>query len=328
MIDTENLLNILKANKAQQWANILPSQLNAALHPNRHKMLPTWQQLIINLPDFTTDHRILTTDTVQIGYADDISNEARVLLKAQLQTLQPWRKGPFDLFGIRIDTEWRSDFKWRRLEHHISPLTNRLVLDVGCGSGYFCWRMLGSGAQAVIGIDPLLLNVIQFLTIRKLYSGTPPVFVLPLGIEDLPANLKLFDTVFSMGVLYHRRSPIDHLLELKNCLAPGGELILETLIIDGGLGQVLMPEDRYAGMHNVWFLPSCLTVISWLKRCGFNNIRLIDITPTSTDEQRSTDWMPFQSLQDHLHADNPALTCEGLPAPKRAIFLAQIARRK
>ena len=118
-----------------------------------------------------------------------------------------------------------------------------MVLDVGCGNGYHCWRMLGAGAKMVVGIDPMMLNVMQFQLIRKLY-GEAPVYVLPMGIEDMPYGLKAFDTVFSMGVLYHRRSPIDHLMELRDCLKPGGELVLETLVIDGGLGQVLLPEDR------------------------------------------------------------------------------------
>ena len=145
---------------------------------------------------------------------------------------------------------------------------------------------------------------------------------MPLGIEDLPYGLKVFDTVFSMGVLYHRRSPIEHLMELRDCLRPGGELVLETLIIDGGLGEVLLPEGRYAKMRNVWFLPSCDTLISWLKRCGFQNIRLIDVSSTSVEEQRSTEWMQFHSLKDFLSAENHQLTCEGLPAPKRAIITA------
>ena len=165
----------------------------------------------------------------------------------------------------------------------------------------------------------------QFQLIRKLHGGEPPVYVLPLGIDALPYGMKAFDTVFSMGVLYHRRSPIDHLLELRDCLIPGGELILETLVIDGGLGEVLVPEDRYAKMRNVWFLPSCPTLISWLRRCGFINIRLVDVTATTTKEQRRTEWMNFNSLQDHLDPANPMLTCEGHPAPKRAIFIAQSA---
>jgi tRNA (mo5U34)-methyltransferase len=173
----------------------------------------------------------------------------------------------------------------------------------------------------VLGIDPLLLNVMQFQLIRKLH-GDAPVYVLPLGIEELPYGLKAFDTVFSMGVLSHRRSPIDHLLELRDCLQPGGELVLETLVINGKSGEVLLPEGRYAKMGNVWFLPSCKTLMSWLKRCGFKNIRLIDVSTTSAEEQRSTEWMQFHSLRDFLSAENPQLTCEGLPAPKRAIMIA------
>jgi tRNA (mo5U34)-methyltransferase len=174
----------------------------------------------------------------------------------------------------------------------------------------------------VLGVDPLMLNVMQFQLIKKMY-GAAPVYVLPFGIEQIPVGVEAFDSVFSMGVLYHRRSPIDHLLELRQCLRRGGELILETLVIDGGAGEVLVPEGRYARMRNVWFLPSCDTLIGWLKRCGFINIRLVDVTATTTEEQRTTQWMHFHSLQHFLNPDNPQLTSEGLPAPKRAIFIAE-----
>ncbi len=324
MIDYSPLYQALKGTKAEVWAEHLPQQISAAFDPNRHGTLIAWQQLIANLPEIATNHLILNKDAVQIGSQDELTEQARYQLEAQLKSLHPWRKGPFELFGIKIDAEWRSDWKWRRLEQHISPLKYRRVLDVGCGNGYYCWRMLGAGAKLVVGIDPMLLNVMQFQLIRKLYGNTSSVFVLPLGIEDLPFGLKAFDTVFSMGVLYHRRSPIDHLLELREALVPGGELVLETLVIDGGLGETLVPEDRYAKMRNVWFLPSCPTLIAWLSRCGFSDIRLVDVTATTIAEQRSTDWMTFNSLEDYLHPDNPLLTCEGLPAPKRAIFIAQV----
>lgn len=327
MIDIELLFQAFPSGKADLWAEILPEQINAAFAPSRHGMTSKWQQMIQNLPEITTNQRILDSNTVQIGCADDLSNEVKDKLESQLKSLQPWRKGPFDLFGINIDTEWRSDWKWQRLAQHITPLKNRLVLDVGSGNGYYSWRMLGAGAKCVVGIDPLLLNVVQFLFIRKLYGQSPPVFVLPMGIESLPYGMKTFDTVFSMGVLYHRRSPIDHLLELRDSLVPGGELILETLVIDGDLGSTLMPKDRYAQMRNVWFLPSCSTLHSWLTRCGFENIRLVDITITSTTEQRRTEWMTYHSLKDFLNPDNPELTCEGLPAPKRAIFIAQTSSK-
>jgi tRNA (mo5U34)-methyltransferase len=321
MIDYQPLYNTLLDAKADAWVKLLPQQLSSAFDLTKHGNLEEWLAVVERLPKLTTTHRLLDADTVQIGHSLDLTEPGKMELEHQLKALHPWRKGPYNLFGINIDTEWRSDWKWDRLKNHISPLSHRLVLDVGCGNGYHCWRMLGAGAKMVVGIDPLLLNMMQFQVVRKLH-GEAPVYVLPLGIEELPYGLKAFDTVFSMGVLYHRRSPIDHLLELRECLQPGGELVLETLVIDGGLGEALLPEGRYAKMRNVWFLPSCETLVSWLKRCGFKDIRLIDVTATSGQEQRSTEWMQFHSLKDFLSAENPQFTCEGLPAPKRAIIIA------
>jgi len=324
MIDYQPLYNSLLEAKADNWVKVLPRQIASAFDSAKHGTLSHWQSIIESMPMSNTTYRSLDADAVQIGQVHDLAEEDRIKLEEQLKALHPWRKGPYNLFDIYINTEWRSDWKWDRLKKQISPLNHRLVLDVGCGNGYHCWRMLGAGAKMVVGIDPLLLNVLQFHVIRKLY-GEAPVYVLPLGIEDLPYGLKLFDTVFSMGVLYHRRSPIDHLMELRDCLKPGGELVLETLVIDGGLGEVLLPEGRYAKMRNVWFLPSCETLVSWLKRCGFHNIRLVDVTSTSIEEQRSTEWMQFHSLKDFLSEENTQLTTEGLPAPKRAIFIANTA---
>jgi len=139
----------------------------------------------------------------------------------------------------------------------------------------------------------------------------------------VPDNLQAFDTVFSMGVFYHRRSPVDHLYQLRQCLKPGGELVLETLVIEGDEHQVLLPEDRYAQMRNVWFIPSSKAVILWLKRCGFKNIKLVDESYTSLDEQRSTDWMQFHSLEEFLDPEDTKKTIEGYPAPLRALITAE-----
>ncbi|MGR9115430.1 MAG: tRNA 5-methoxyuridine(34)/uridine 5-oxyacetic acid(34) synthase CmoB [Gammaproteobacteria bacterium] len=322
MNDYQMLYKVLQEAGAGAWVDELPNQLKSAFDLSQHGTLAKWQNMIADLPMLNPSIRRLDRDAVQIGDAADLVGLTEEQLKSYLMQLHPWRKGPYELFGIKIDTEWRSDWKWNRLKEHIAPLKYRLVLDVGCGNGYHCWRMLGGGAKMVVGIDPLMLNVMQFQLIKKMH-GDAPVYVLPFGLEQLPSGLKVFDTVFSMGVLYHRRSPIDHLLELKDCLRPGGELILETLIIDGGAGEALVPESRYARMRNVWFLPSCETLIGWMKRCGFNNIRLIDVTTTTSDEQRTTEWMRFHSLEHFLDPENPRLTCEGLPAPKRAIFIAE-----
>ena len=242
-------------------------------------------------------------------------------LHAALQQLHPWRKGPYELFGVHIDTEWRSDFKWLRLASHIKPLTNKWVLDVGCGNGYHAIRSLAAGAQRVIGIDPSLLFSYQFQAIKK-YLPTQPIDVLPLSLEQFPPHTAAFDTVFSMGVLYHRRSPLDHLQALYHCLRTGGELVLETLVVEGDEQHCLLPHNRYARMRNVWFLPSVDMLMLWLERLGFADARSVDVTVTSTDEQRTTNWMRFESLSQCLDPDDHSKTVEGYPAPRRAIITA------
>lgn len=297
-------------------------QVATRLDSQRYGDLPKWQNALAALPQVRPNSHDFSAPTVRVGDGSELGKEEHQAMREQLMQLHPWRKGPFDVFGIHIDTEWHSGWKWDRLKDHISPLGGRTVLDVGSGNGYHCWRMKGAGAELVIGVDPMPLFTMQYEVIHR-YTGDEGVYVVPLGIDDVPEKLEAFDTVFSMGVLYHRRSPIDHLLQLRDCLRPGGELVLETLIVDGDENQLLFPEDRYARMGNVWFLPSVPLLERWLRRCRFDNIRTVDVTTTSTNEQRATAWMTFQSLADFLDPDDPGRSIEGYPAPRRAIVIAE-----
>ena len=322
MIDREAIAQELRQNDLGRLADALPSILESGLNPKRLGDLPKWQAALDAMPKATPSSVKLDQSTIELGSPDDLSPEQSEQLLQELKALHPWRKGPFNFFGIHIDTEWRSDWKWQRLENHIEPLQGRTVLDVGCGSGYHCLRMLGAGAKCVVGIDPSALFLAQFSSIKK-YAGPISAHLLPMGIQDLPQNLQAFDTVFSMGVLYHRRSPMDHLAELFQALKPGGQLVLETLIIPGSEHQCLVPKDRYAQMRNVWFLPTSKTLEGWLARMGFQDIQTVDINVTSLDEQRSTEWMTWHSLKDYLDPRDSSLTIEGYPAPTRGLLVAK-----
>lgn len=320
MIDYSNLYTSLKNSAAAAWLDTLPDAVYRAFNQPRHGDMDSWLAMMDRLPPIEPS-AVDLLDSVSIGTAADCSDETRSQLEQDLRILHPWRKGPFNLFGIHIDTEWHSDWKWDRLKHGID-LQGKMVLDIGCGNGYYALRMFGAGAKRVIGIDPGQKYVMQFYSMKK-YLGDIPVDVLPLGIENVPVGLRAFDTVFSMGVLYHRRSPLDHLLELRETLKPGGELVLETLVIEGDETSVLLPEDRYQQMRNVWFLPSVPALSLWLRRSGFSDIRVVNVSPTTTAEQRKTDWMQFQSLQDFVHPDDSTKTIEGYPGPVRAVLVAR-----
>jgi len=312
----------LEGSPLENWLETLPSSVAVAFERG-HGDLAKWQGVVDALPNIKPSSVDLTADSVSIGKAADVGVEMALEIERQLRILHPWRKGPYSVFGIDIDTEWRSDWKWERLQPYITSLKGRYVLDVGCGNGYHAWRMAGEGAALVTGIDPTMLFVMQYQALAQ-YMPQVPVYVLPLGVEQLPQKLPGFDTLFSMGVLYHRRSPIDHLYELRALLRSGGELVLETLVVDGDQDTVLVPQGRYAKMRNVWFIPSSLALEQWLRRCGFSNIRLVDVATTTVDEQRSTPWMTFDSLSSFLDPVDSRLTLEGLPAPKRAVIVADV----
>lgn len=327
MIDFNQLQSDLADSSIAHLDEFLISAVKQKLNEYTHGELEQWQELLEQLPELNSE-AIDIKNKVCIGNSDQLNSQLTArqidLFIEQLKSLHPWRKGPFELFGIDIDTEWRSDWKWERLLPHIAPLYGRTILDVGCGNGYHCWRMLGEKAKFVLGIDPSQKFLAQFSIIKK-YLGKQAVHLLPLGIEDMPDDTgkQGFDSVFSMGVLYHRKSPINHLYELKNLLRPKGELILETLVIEGDENQVLLPKGRYAQMRNVWFLPSAKALENWLDKCGFKNIRTVDVNQTSIKEQRSTEWMHFHSLENYLDQDDHNKTVEGYPAPRRAIVIAE-----
>lgn len=322
-------LDALDATPLAGWMEPLERLMRARLQPQRHGDLDAWAQALEQLPVLPPGTVTLDQPCVGVRSQQPLPAAVRAQLQRALDVLHPWRKGPFYLHGVEIDAEWRSDWKWARLAGAISPLSGRRVLDVGCGNGYYGYRALGAGADLVLGIDPSLRFVVQFLALNRLI-GARRLAVFPLADDDLPrictAAEGKFDTLFSMGVLYHRRDPGQHLDRLRHCLRLGGELVLETLVVDGSERKTLAPGGRYAQMRNVHAIPSVPVLSDWLQAAGFAGIRLADLCHTSIREQRSTPWMRFQSLADFLHPADPGLTVEGHPAPLRALVLAERRR--
>ncbi len=325
LFDREGLYDQLEDLGAGEWAGRLRTIAEETFRNDRHGNLEAWKTVWSQLPsgegtivDASSSHV-----TVRSANPDTSPLADREQLTATLMKFHPWRKGPFHIFDVEIDTEWRSDWKWNRLIPHVS-FRDRRVLDVGCGNGYYGWRIQHAGARLVCGLDPFLLYVMQYEVIRRFADTHNQHYILPVGDNVLPERLRLFDTVVSMGVLYHRTSPVDHLLSLRSALRPGGQLILETLIIDQKEESVLVPHDRYAMMRNVWFIPSISMLLKWLQRTGFRNCEVIDVTETTPEEQRKTEWMTFDSLPDFLDPSNQKRTIEGYPGPRRAMITANI----
>lgn len=300
MLDHPALTDCLQSIGLKNWATALRPLLRERLSATAHGDFGRWQRVVSALADAQGDKD--------------------KLIELLLQ-LSPWRKGPWQVGDVTIDAEWRSNLKWARLRDAIAPLGDRCVLDVGCGNGYYALQMRKAGARAVIGVDPTLLFVMQFFAINSFKRDTA-TFVLPVRLHELPLPARRFDTTFSMGVLYHQRSPIDHLQQLRTTLRAGGQLVLETIYLPADEPCSWTPGERYARMRNVWSLPTITTLTSWMRHTGYRDVEIIDESMTTTNEQRSTQWMTFESLREALHPDDASRTVEGWPAPHRVIVTA------
>lgn len=314
-VNFSTLFNTNFESPLNQWLESVKPLVEAQFDTGKNGNLQKWLDALNNIKNPGCNSL-----SVESGYLSFKTDEE--ISENLLKEFMPWRKGPWIFGNNKIDTEWHSDWKWERLERFISPVKGRTILDVGCGNGYHCYRMALSGAKAAVGIDPGMLSVMQAQIAQNLSPETP-AWVLPIGIESMPHNSALFDTIFSMGVLYHRKSPIDHLFHLKELLNKGGELVLETLVVDKSYGDMLIPEGRYAKMRNVWFIPSVDILERMVSRAGFTDIKTVDVTDTSLEEQRTTEWMDFESLPNFLDSTDISKTVEGYPAPKRAVLIAR-----
>jgi len=319
----------LKNTALNEHLDTLVERTNQAFTSGRWGEIDVWQQAINHLPqDLIVESIDLISKAVTIQFKQE-TLEQTSQIQHQAMQLHPWRKGPFQIGNTLIDTEWQSWMKWERIMNHQPNFKQCHVLDIGCGNGYYAWQMLGQGADMVLGVDPSMKFVYQWLMLKHFIDQKQPsnFWILPFGLEDLPEHAMQFDWVLSMGVLYHRRSPIDHLLQLKSLVKPTGKVLLETLIVETDAtnpNDCLVPEKRYAKMPNTWFIPSIQHLTTWLNRAGFKQVEVWDISPTTTDEQRKTPWMTFESLKDFLAPNNHKLTIEGYPAPVRAVLACSL----
>ena len=284
-----------------EWKDIKPMReaLNA---------LPKIENITFSLED------IVTLNALHVNDSD------KETIKQCALALKPWRKGPFEVFGTFIDTEWQSFIKYNLLEPYFN-LEGKVVGDIGCNNGYYLFRMLSQQPKKLVGFDPSALYKTQFDFINH-FMKSDIVYEM-LGVEHLPAYEHKFDMLFCLGVLYHRSDPIQTLKALYQGLNPNGELILDTFMIDGESPVALCPATSYSKIPNVYFVPTIPALTNWLERAKFRDIELLEIKKTDANEQRKTEWIYGESLEHFLDPTNPELTIEGFPAPKRVYIKAK-----
>jgi len=271
------------------------------------------------LTEFKAKHIDCSGEVIHIGHKDEIADDVRTNIRKNLRAFMPWRKGPFHVFGIDIDAEWRSERKWQRLLPRLPDLKDTIVADIGCSNGYYMFRMAYHQPKMVLGFEPSVQHYYCFEALNSM-AGFSLLFIDLLGVEHIHLFPQCFDVIFLMGVIYHRSSPVETLRDIYSALRPGGTIILESQGIPGDEPYALFPEATYAKVPGTYFVPTGNCLINWLKRAGFGDCELFCNHPMSSAEQRQTEWMVFESYSDFIDPEDSEKTIEGYPAPCR-LFL-------
>ena len=314
-------------NFYDKWKDQLPSydliqQAREEIAPklDRNTVEPFYKTLV-QLPQFQSKLRDYSGDSVIIGDRGELTDDQFKLVYQCLEEFIPWRKGPFEIFGTHIDAEWRSNLKWDRVKSVLPDLRYKKICDVGCNNSYYMYRMLEHKPEFVLGIDPMIKYYFNYLLLQR-FAAEPNVHYDLLGVEHMNLFENFFDVVFFMGIIYHRRNPVQTLMDINKSMKKGGTVILEVSGIDGDEPYCLFPEDRYMKARGYWFLPTWKAMENMLKKTNFTDIETFDKFPLDFHEQRKTDWSRWESLEDFLDPDDPTKTVEGYPAPHRIYIKA------
>lgn len=290
--------------KKQQWVN--QDKKGFLRYRTPYKALAEFQATYFNS----------SGDTVTIGNKNEISPRDREFIREQLRAFMPWRKGPFSVYGIEVDAEWRSERKWRRVTPELPDLRDKIIADIGCNNGYYMFRMAASSPRLVLGFEPSVQHYYCFKALNSM-AGCNNLEIDLLGVEHLRYFETCFDVVFLMGIIYHRPSPIDTLRDILISLKPGGTLLLETQGIPGEAPVALFPDNTYAKVPGTYFVPTASCLENWMQKAGFQEIKVFFSHPMTNREQRRTEWMVFESYSDFIDPIHPDKTVEGYPAPYR-----------
>lgn len=280
-----------------------------------------FRDAINSLPEFKTKHTNFFSDAVCIGDKSELTGTEYKNLYDSLKVFMPWRKGPFNYFGFFIESEWRSEFKWNRIAPYLD-LKGKKVADIGCNNTYYMYRILSHNPKLVVGFDPIERYYFNYLLNQRFVQASNVKFEL-IGVENVLLYEGFFDVVLAMGVLYHRRNPMQMLEDINKSMKNGGTLILETAGIPGDESYCLFPEDRYLKAGGYWFLPTWKAAVSMLKRSNFCDIESFTVANLGVNEQRRTPWVGTESLEDFLDKNDPTKTVEGYPAPVRIYIKAK-----
>jgi hypothetical protein len=234
-----------------------------------------------------------TDNLIPIRFVDSLSDED---LRA-INDLLPWKCFVADRQGRRFGNAARPG---KRCEPQVVPdrrilmlherfdLSDKHVLEVGCFEGVHT-AGLAKYARQVTGVDSRIENVVKTI-VRCAFFGFHPA-ILQCDVEARPLDYGLLaaDIVHHVGVLYHLRDPVSHLLDLGKFARLGAmvdthyaEEEAATEVYEHAQGRFRFkkypedPADYFSGMydHAKWLLLD--DIVALLKESGFDEVEIAE----------------------------------------------------
>ena len=316
-LKNKNFYNQYTFKEYDSLFNIFLDNKNFSNHGNQNK----WIKILNELPAISTSYLDYRNSSVIIGEKNEINETQITTLEKELLKLSPWRKGPFNIFGLEIDSEWRSEKKWQRIQNYLPNIKGMRIADIGCSNGYYSYKLLELQPDLIVGMDKTALYVMQFLALKYYTQQIQELIVLPCSSEEFNFKKIDFDLVLSMGILYHSKNPSSHLNSLKHLVKKNGYIILETITSNMPNNIDVKKNQTYAGMKNIGTIFTKKNLNDLMLSSGFKNIEIVNDSFTDSNEQRSTKWMNGKSFKDFTLPNGNTL--EGYPPVCRSIFVAQ-----
>lgn len=138
------------------------------------------------------------------NYAESFGFQWNTFSQVQLDSYNGTR---FSEERFRLITGWTSQ-----------DLSNKLILDAGCGAGRFAEVVLRDHAR-LVAFD--LSGAVEAAR-DNLHSNNP--LICQASIYELPFQQGLFDFVYCIGVIQHTPDPMASIRALSGLVKPGGQI--------------------------------------------------------------------------------------------------------
>ena len=190
-----------------------------------------------------------------------------------------------------------------RFEPALPDFAGKRVLEMGCAEGFYSFLAEERGAQHVAAFD-----VVESVIARAKYAAERRHSKVAFFKDDADIwrhDDTKFDLVLCLGLIYHLRNPLGCLEWICKLLAPGGQAVIETALLDNSedvpeFGKVdyavpypmmrFWRGKEYNGDDSNWWTPNEACMMAMFDSAGFEVIKGGTFYALNTKHRRGS-WL-------------------------------------